>query len=148
MSRRRTWLTATLLASTLALAGCSDSSSSDSSSKEGPAKLVEVDGSDVKRVVLTEQAAKRLDIQVKPVTEQGGSQVVPYASVVYAADGGTWVFSSPEPLVYVRAPITVTSITGDQAILSAGPGPGTPVVTVGTAELFGTEQEIGQDGGH
>jgi hypothetical protein len=37
----------------------------------------------------------------------------------------------------------VASISGDQAVLSAGPAPGTPVVTLGTALLYGTENEIG-----
>jgi hypothetical protein len=36
-------------------------------------------------------------------------------------------------------------IDGDRAILSDGPAPGTEVVTVGAAELLGTEYEVGEE---
>jgi hypothetical protein len=42
----------------------------------------------------------------------------------------------------VRRPITVTVIRGDVALLSTGPPVGARVVTVGTAELLGTEYNI------
>jgi hypothetical protein len=41
--------------------------------------------------------------------------------------------------VFVRAPIEVTDIRGDQALLSSGPPVGAAVVTVGGSELYGTE---------
>ena len=41
-------------------------------------------------------------------------------------------------------PVTVEDVNGDIAHLSSGPATGTPVVTVGVAELFGTENGIGQ----
>jgi hypothetical protein len=43
---------------------------------------------------------------------------------------------------YERKPITVTDIDGAVALLSVGPPAGTPVVTVGAAELLGTEYNI------
>jgi hypothetical protein len=43
---------------------------------------------------------------------------------------------------YERKPITVTEIDGTTALLSAGPAVGTAVVTVGAAELLGTEYDI------
>ena len=141
------WLAAALVAAAVALSGCADVSD-ESSSDEGPAHLVEIEGTDVKEVVLTEKAVQRLDIQTQPTAAGPGAQIVPYASIVYDENGNTWVYTTPKPLTFVRAPVTVASITGEQAMLAAGPGVGTPVVTVGTAELFGTEQEIGQDGGH
>jgi hypothetical protein len=48
--------------------------------------------------------------------------------------------------VFVRHSISIDQINGNQAVLSAGPPSGTAVVTVGAAELFGTEVGIG--GGH
>jgi len=69
-------------------------------------------------------------------------KVVPYAAVLYGVHGETWVYSNPEPLVFVRRPIVVDYIEGDQAILSEGPEVGTAVVTVGAAELFGTETGV------
>lgn len=126
----------------LALAGCAQTSATEESGDKS-AKIVEVEGSDVKRVVLTNRAVERLDIQTAPVAEEAGAQVVPYAAVVYDPSGNTWVFTSPEPLTYARSPITITRIAGDKAFLAAGPATGTPVVTVGTAELYGAENEIG-----
>jgi hypothetical protein len=43
---------------------------------------------------------------------------------------------------YQRKPITVTGIDGAVALLSTGPPAGTQVVTVGAAELLGTEYNI------
>ena len=46
--------------------------------------------------------------------------------------------------MFIREPVTVDDVEADVAILSSGPEIGTPVVTVGVAELFGTENGIGQ----
>jgi hypothetical protein len=43
---------------------------------------------------------------------------------------------------YQRKPITVAEIDGQTVLLSAGPAAGTAVVTVGAAELLGTEYDI------
>jgi hypothetical protein len=70
-------------------------------------------------------------------------KVVPHSSLIYGAHGETWVYTSPEPLSYVRHPVSVDYIEGDLAVLSDGPPAGTDVVSVGVAELFGTEFEVG-----
>jgi hypothetical protein len=70
--------------------------------------------------------------------------VVPYAAVLYDPRGDTWVYTNPEPLVFVRHLISVEYIEGDLAVLSSGPSVGTAVVTVGAAELFGIEFGIGK----
>jgi hypothetical protein len=69
-------------------------------------------------------------------------KVVPYAAVLYGVHGETWVYSNPQPLVFVRQPIVIDYIEGDRAYLSEGPQVGTAVVTVGAAELFGTETGV------
>jgi hypothetical protein len=53
------------------------------------------------------------------------------------------VYTTAAALTYVRHPITVDYIEGDRAILVDGPAANTPVVTVGGAELFGTEFGVG-----
>jgi len=106
----------------------------------------EIDGTELKRLTLVEKSAQRLGIQTAPVLEQGGMAVVPYAAVLYDQHGLTWVYTNPEPLVFLRAQITVDDIDGDMALLSAGPVSGTLVVTVGASELFGVESGVG--GGH
>jgi len=139
---------AVVLVTGLALCGCADISESEATG-DGPATLEPVPGSDVQRVVLTPRAIERLDIQTAEVAEEAapGSaapvKVIPYAAVVYDANGDTWAYTTPEPRAYQRTPITVAQIDGERALLSEGPDVGTPVVTVGTAELFGVENEIG-----
>jgi cobalt-zinc-cadmium efflux system membrane fusion protein len=70
--------------------------------------------------------------------------VVPKASLLHDAYGGTWVYVVREPRVYARARVTVTDINGDLAVLSEGPALGTRVVTDGAAELFGVEFGAGK----
>jgi hypothetical protein len=117
----------------------------ESHGEEG--KVEQVAGTELSRVTLTEHAARRLDIQTSPVraVQAAGKQrtAVSYAAVLYDPHGQTWVYTNPEPLVYVRQRIDVESISGDQAMLSDGPPAGTAVVTVGAAELYGTELGVG-----
>jgi hypothetical protein len=112
-----------------------------------PAQVEAIAGTELHRVTLTARAAERLDIKTDRVQEMVvrgvKRKVVPYAAVLYDAHGQTWVYTSPEPLVFVRHRIQVEYISGDRAVLSQGPPTGTAVVTVGAAELFGAEFEIG-----
>ena len=87
------------------------------------------------------RAARRQDRQgPRGPAEAGATQkVIPYAAVLYDADGKTWVYANPGPRTFLRAPITVDRIDGDDAFLSDGPPSGTAVVTVGAEELYGTE---------
>ena len=105
-----------------------------------PARVERVKGSDIRRVSLTPRAVERLGVTTVPVsTGPGGGTVVPYAAVLYDPSGRTWVYESIGPRTYQRAHITVDRIDGDQAYLSASPPPGTAVVSVGAAEVYGTE---------
>jgi hypothetical protein len=69
-------------------------------------------------------------------------KVVPYSAVLYALSGDAWVYTSPEPLVFVRRQVTIEHIDQDSAVLSDGPAVGTQVVTVGAAELYGAESRV------
>jgi len=71
-------------------------------------------------------------------------KVVPYSAVLYDVHGETWVYTNPEPLVFVRRKVDVDYIEGDVAVLEDGPRSGTAVVTVGAALLFGTELGFGK----
>ena len=111
-----------------------------------PFQLEEIDGSDLKRVILTAKAAERLDIQTSAVRDEqvNGSKrkVVPYAAVIYDLQGATWLYTNPAPLTFVRESITVDFIEGDRAVLVNGPSSGTEVVIVGVSELYGTETGV------
>ncbi len=145
MLHRNCWLAALLLIAGLGLAACGQTPPV-AASKEKPSKVEKVAGTDnLSRVTLTPKAAARLGIQTAAVREEpvGGAQrkVVPYGALLYDAKGNTWVYTSPEPLVFVRQRVGVESIAGDRVVLSDGPPPGTAVATVGAAELWGTEFE-------
>lgn len=114
-----------------------------------PASVEHFEGAEPARVRLTEEASQRLDIQTEVVQELevGGTlrKVIPYAAVLYDTEGGTWTYTNPEPLLFVRRHITVDEIVSGQAILSEGPPAGTAVVTVGGAELYGSESEFEEE---
>ncbi|MCL4804845.1 MAG: hypothetical protein KJ046_11150 [Anaerolineae bacterium] len=70
--------------------------------------------------------------------------VVPYSALIYDLNGNTWVYVSPEPLVFMRHPVTVEFVEGDRAVLSDGPPVGTTVAIVGVPELYGADTGIGK----
>ncbi len=147
--RRNYWLGALLIAA-LPLSGCARAAVEVAATKVQPARIEKIPGTDQKRVVLTAKAAERLGIRTASVRESppapGGAArtVVDYAAVIYDPHGNASVYTNPEPLVFVRQPVTVDHIDGDVAVLTDGPPVGTAVVIVGGAELFGTEFGIGQ----
>jgi hypothetical protein len=133
-----------LIIAALPLTACAQKPATAANPK--PAVVETIEGSEFKRVVVTDKAAKRLDIQTAPVREEQAKGTrrlaVPYAAVIYGLKGETWVYTNPDSLAYVREPITVDYIDGDTAFLLAGPPIGTAVVTVGGAELYGTETGV------
>jgi hypothetical protein len=142
-----------------------------SSQHVSPAHVEKIEGTSLSRITLTPKASERLGIETAFVAALGSSAgtivsqgdtnrlqagvrlaraasasgqiVVPYAAVIYDAHGDTWVYTNPQPLVYVRHRIEIDHIEGDRAVLKAGPAVGTAIVTLGTAELFGTEFGVG-----
>lgn len=99
-------------------------------------------GSDIPRVTFTAEAARRADVQTVPVREIGHHRVIPYAALIYDDAGRTYAFVSAKPLTYLRTPVEVTRIAGDEVQLAGGPAPGTAVVTVGAAEVYSAESEV------
>jgi hypothetical protein len=115
-----------------------------------PARLEPVGTSGLSRVVLSADAAQRLDIRTAPVSNVRVNgklrKAIPYEAVLYETNGDAWTYTSPEPLVFVRHDIRVARVEDSLAILVQGPPLGTAVVTVGSAELWGVEYgEIEED---
>jgi len=129
----------------LQLSACGPKSSTKVE-KIQPFTLEPIDGTDLKRVILTEKAVERLDIQTSAVRDEqvngAKRKVVPYAAVIYDLQGATWLYTNPAPLTFVRETITVDFIEGDRAVLVSGPSSGTEVVIVGVSELYGTETGV------
>ena len=136
MEHRRWWIVVVLLAS-LGLSACGQAPAVPEGAVEGAT------GNPL-QVTVSEEAAERLGIETTQVKQgQAGRTAVPYAAVLYDANGDTWVYTNPEHLVFVRTQIKVNKIVGDVADLVEGPPSGTLVVTVGLAELFGAETGVG-----
>jgi hypothetical protein len=136
MNSLNRWIMILLIVAGFQLTACGPKS--EPTKKQDPVKLEPIDGTDFKRVILTEKAAERINVQTASVS----GTVIPYAAVIYDTEGNTWVYTNPEPLMYVRQPILVDRIEGDQAILSQGLDDGTTVVTLGVSELYGAETGV------
>lgn len=106
--------------------------------KIDPATVKDIEGSDLKQVILTEKAAERIGVQTVLASEM----VVPYSAVIYDVQGNTWVYTNPEPLTFLRAPIVIDRIEGDQAFLAEALGTDAPIVTVGVIEIYGAETGV------
>jgi hypothetical protein len=143
MPRPVTIAAAVLAAATVAISGCKEVESESATGYE-PAKLEEVKGAgdELKRVIFTAEGAARTGLKTAPVRQEGRHAVLPYEALIYDADGGTWVYTSTGPLTYLRQEVEVDHIDGDRVVLTKGPTAGTPVVTVGATEVYGTELEI------
>src|SRR3954447_11092568 len=124
------------------LAGCQTVAGAKVDAADAPASVETAADGGPATLTLIEDAERRLAIETAPVGGAPGALSVPYAAIVYDAEGATWTFVEREPRVYERAAVTVRSVDGDQAVLSDGPAPGTDVVTVGAAELVGVEAGI------
>jgi hypothetical protein len=134
-----------LITGVVALCACGEASSGydyETATHHVPAKLEPIKGTDVQRVVFDAEAAERVGLKTAPIRQDGQETVLPYDAVIYGADGKTYTYTAPEPLTYVRQEIDIDHVAGDSVMLSDGPPTGTEVVTVGAAEVYGTEFEV------
>jgi hypothetical protein len=134
-----------LIAAAASLSACGGASTGydyDTASHHEPAKLEPIKGTDVQRVIFDAEAAKRVGLQTAAIRQDGEEKIMPYGAVIYDAEGNSYAYTVTEPLTFVRKEIEIDRVDGDSAMLSAGPPAGTKVVTVGTAEVYGTEFEI------
>jgi len=143
------WIVILAFAGMLLIA-CQDNKSTYK--KIEPAHIEHVEGTDLNRVIMSEKAMERLGIETgevreEKVTYQGKTAtrlVVDYSALIYSPKGETWVYVSPEPRVFIREVVKVDFITDqNQAVLLEGPAVGTTVATVGVAEIYGTDFEVG-----
>jgi hypothetical protein len=135
-----------LIAGVVSLSACSGEASSgydyETATHHEPAKLEPIKGTDVQRVIFDAEAAKRVGLKTAPIRQDGQETVIPYDAVIYTPDGSEYTYTAPKPLTYVRQEIEVERVDGDSVVLSDSPPAGTEVVTVGAAEVYGTEFEV------
>lgn len=127
------------------LPACAQPTAVAGSPAEAAAKVEKNTTTGIARISLSQRAIERLELRTEPVTQGPGAGVmIPYAALLYQADGKTWVYTNPEPRVYERQPVTVIKVEAGVVTASSGPAVGTQVVTVGGAELFGAEFNTGK----
>lgn len=136
-------LAALALAAATLLGSCAEAPSDAYVIQNDPGHVEHVDGSEVGTVTLDEGAAERLELVTAAVTEKGKWLVVPDAAVFVDPEGVWWVYTAPEPNVYVRHEIGLDHQADGRSMLTSGPPAGTEIVTVGVAELYGIEAEVG-----
>src|SRR5215510_162594 len=111
---------------------------------KAPARVEATTDAKIKKITLTSKAAERLGILIDEVrADPSGRLIVPYASVLYDLSGRTWVYISVDPLTFVRGPVEIDTIKGDNVYLSDGPPVGTKVLAAGVPQVFGTEVKVG-----
>jgi hypothetical protein len=130
------------VAATASLTGCAEIEVPLAEPYE-PAHLESTGPEQPARVILTEEAHHRVQLQTTVVRPHGAEVSVDHAALVYDKVGKPWVFSVVGPRTYVRTAVGIKEVQKDNLlILSSGPPAGTDVVTVGAIELWGTELEI------
>ncbi len=79
-----------------------------------------------------------------PLRSDEDTLVVPFSAVVHDVQGGAWVYEKTGPQSYTRRRVQMKRVVGELAALAGGVKPGANIVTVGVAELFGTEFGAGK----
>ena len=149
MTRRRlrSGLATLALLAAPVLGSCAQPAPEAGSQEPEPAHVEPVGDTGVHRITLEEEAVARLDLRTGAVREgtvDGQPRLlVPHSAVVYDADGAAWTYTGVDDLAYERARVAVDRVVGEDAALRSGPRAGTQVVTVGVAELYGAEHDVG-----
>jgi hypothetical protein len=151
MEHKNRLLAAALVMASLPLSACQQrpATATAAAKHEPPAAVERVAGTELSRVTLSEMAIQRIALKTDEVREAKVSRsttkqkVVPYSALIYDARGNTWIYTSPQPRTFVRHKVQVNYIDRTVVVLKDGPPAGTVVVSVGAAELYGTEFKVG-----
>ena len=81
---------------------------------------------------------ERLAVRV-PLKATDRALVVPQSAVIYDVNGGTWVYEERAPHTFARRRVELGGPAGANVIIARGLAEGITIVTVGAAELYGTE---------
>ena len=87
---------------------------------------------------ITRRPGERLAVRL-PLKATDRALVVPKAAVVYDLNGGTWVYEQRSPNQFARRRVELGGPAGAKVIVARGLAEGATIVTVGAAELYGTE---------
>lgn len=163
MKRQNQWATLALCLGLLPLTGCLYRPPQADAGP--PAQVEDIEGHkyDVKKVTFTEKAMERTGVETGEVAKLKGPRqeepqlAVPYGALMYDYKGYEWVYTNPEPRVFVRSKVKVDYIDGEVDVspeswdrarkmvvyLKEGPEVGTKIVTVGASAMYGEEKGYG-----
>lgn len=74
-----------------------------------------------------------------PLRAEEDAVTVPVSAAVHDLEGGVWVYAALRLGTYARRRVALARTVGDLAVITRGLAGGEAVVTVGAAELYGTE---------
>lgn len=106
-----------------------------------PATVERLQDGRLPKIVLTDHAVKRLGIISQKL--RSGFEV-PRSSLLYDTQGRAWVYVDLGHSTYQRAEIEVLKVRDEVLEIKSKFEPSIQVVTIGAAELFGTESGIGK----
>ncbi|MDX6719451.1 MAG: hypothetical protein QOJ63_1705, partial [Solirubrobacteraceae bacterium] len=93
----------------------------DSESDYSPTKVTAIPGRQEQQVTFNAEAVRRAGLRTAHVRRRDGRSFIPYAALIYAANGDTFTYVSHRPRVYVREPIRVDHIAAGRVVLRRGP---------------------------
>ena len=143
---RTTWAAAAAAAglAAVAVAGCTAVEQPEHEPYPAVAITDGADDAAPKTLTLTPDAVRRLELSTVVLDS---ATAVPFAAVVYDKKGAPWVYTNTGERTFIRVPVTIERVQDDlTALLTAGPPPGTRVVTRAAIKLYGAETGVG--GGH
>ena len=130
--RRRPMAAAACAALLFLLPACAQPSALAESAPEAAAKVEKNATTGIARITLSQKAIDRLQLltdTAKPAPG-GAGVLLPYAALLYDAQGKTWVYVNPEPRVYERQAVTVTNTVPAAGPALAVTAPASTLVTV------------------
>jgi multidrug efflux system membrane fusion protein len=90
------------------------------------------------------RAGERVAVEIPTLSSNRELPVVPHSALLHDIHGGQWVYVQTAEHSFARRRVEVLRIAGADAVLEHGPDAGTPIVSEGAAELFGTEFVTGR----
>jgi hypothetical protein len=147
VDRDNRWLVVGVAGICLQLAACAQHSETHEALH--PVEVVRIEGSEINRVTMTEQALERIALKTDTVQERQMSRsksprlVVPHSSLIYDPKGQSWVYTSPQPRTFVKQKVDVEYVEAGLAVLREGPPVGTVVVSTAAAEVYGADAGVG-----
>ncbi len=95
------------------------------------------------RIILTQDAASRIDLRTATVEQDGDAVVVPDSALMWDGGGTAIVYEEVDDLTYSPVTVELDHQNDGRAWLVSGPEAGAVVVSLGAAELYGVQHGIG-----